>query len=227
MLADEIVIQASIETRAKTAADACKDNREKSRSLLEFLKSHKIEELLVDVELLSIREIQPQSSSSKGRSLQANADPFGSDNNDDPFVTDRQRPVGYTAYRRFTIVVKDLKKFEEIYQGIVEKGVNRVDGVYYRSSEEKAHIEKIRQAAVRVAKERAEAMASELGANLSAIKSISGSRINSGSHSDRGMAGGYGENPFGTSPSTSNGSHITLESTVDVVFILGDTKLKD
>jgi uncharacterized protein YggE len=223
LLADEIVIHASIESRAKTPAEACKDNREKSRLLLEFLKSQSIDEKMINADLLSINPILPDPPSSKGSSNQANDDPFGGPTEENPFAP-RRRAIGYTAFREFAIVVKDIKKFEDIYQGIVEKGINRVDSVRFRLQ------------AVRVAKERGQAMANELGAELSAIKSIGNSRITSGDGvggrgmgmGGMGMGGmGYGGgDPFDSSPTSTLDGQITLQSSVDIVFYLGNTEFK-
>lgn len=55
--ADEIVIHASIESVAKTASQACKDSRERSQRLVEFLKEAKIHEEQIDVDLVSITPI--------------------------------------------------------------------------------------------------------------------------------------------------------------------------
>ncbi len=236
LLADEIVIHASIESRAKTAADACKDNREKSRLLLDFLKSWSIDEKQIRTDLLSIDPIDPAPVSTKGMGgskSQAKDDLFGDASGEGNTLAPRPRTIGYTAFRNFAIVVKDLTKFEEIYQGIVENGINRVDNVEYRSSHENEHREKLRQQAVRVAKTRAQATAHELGATLSAIKSISnvsGRLINPGSRgvlSGRGgMGGGYGD-LFDSNEESTRDGQITLQSSVDVVFYLGNTDLKE
>lgn len=234
VLADEIVIRASIESRAKTPAEACKDNREKTRQLIEFLKSNKIDEKLIDANLLSIDPILPESTSSSekgGKSFQSDQDPFGDPTEvENPFGP-RRRAIGYTAYRQFAIVVKDLKKFEDLYQGIVEKGINRVDSVTFRSSDEKANLEKLRLQAVRVAKQRAEAMANELGAELASIKSIEHSKVNSlPGESGMGMGssryGGMRSDPFGSDSPSSTDGQITLYSSVDVVFYLDSSKFK-
>ncbi len=238
LVADEIVIRASIESRAKTPAEACKDNREKSRLLLEFLRSKNIDEKMINADLLSINPIlsAPPSSSAKGSKGQQNNentfgdDPFGDSAEDqNPFAI-RGRTIGYTAFREFAIIVKDLKKFEDIYQGIVEKGINRIDSVRYRSSQEKTQLDKLRVQAVQVAKERAQAMANELGAELSAIESIGNSKSTSrGSDSGIGMgASRYGgrDDLFESTPSSTTDGQITLRNSVDVVFYLGNSEFK-
>ena len=185
---------------------------------------------------VSIDPIDPDPGSRKGKGnskTQAKDDLFGGPAGEDNTLAPRPRIIGYTAFRYFAIVVKDLTKFEEIYQGIVDNGINRVDSVEYRSSQEKFSREDLRDQAVRVAKERAEGMAHRLGATLSAIKSIGNA---SGSFSNResrgvlsgrgGMMGGYVD-PFSSREAPMIDGQITLQSSVDVVFYLGNAELKE
>ncbi len=226
--ADEIAIYASIESLAKTASQACKDNQEKSRKLVDFLKKMEINEQHIDADLLSISSIAPQDSfSSKKGSYQANSsqDPFeNSTEFEDAGLDSHRSIIGYRAFRSFAILVKDFDKFEEIYQGIVEQGINRVDRVEHRSSRESQHREELRILAIRNAKNKASAMANELGAELHSIKSIS----NESNHSRRrDSRGGYGiDDPFASDEGSNNAGKIRLDSSVSVVFSLRDTELK-
>lgn len=226
--ADEIAIFASIESLAKTASQACKDNQEKSRKLVEFLEKMEINEQHIDADLLSISSIAPRdSSSSKKGSYQAtnNQNPFGDSTEfEDAGLGSQRSIIGYRAFRSFTIVVKDFDKFEEIYQGIVEQGINRVDRIEHRSSKESQHREELRILAVRNAKSKASAMANELGAKLDSVKSISNESNGSGRRDSRG---GYGMgDPFESDERSDNAGKIRLESSVSVVFSLRDAELK-
>ncbi len=227
---DEIVIHASIESLAKTASQACKDNQEKSRRLLEFLKGMKINDQHIDADLLSITSIAPQESSSGqkgGNHSTSNDDPFGSEAElEQTGFGPTRRIVGYRAFRSFAIVIKDFGQFEEIYQGIVEQGVNRVDRIEYRSSLESKHREELRILAVRNAKNKAAAMANELGAKLDSIKSISNETNRLGSRDSRGGYGmGMGD-PFGSDITSDSAGKIRMETSISVVFSLRDTDLK-
>ncbi|MCU0721350.1 MAG: SIMPL domain-containing protein [Pirellula sp.] len=226
--ADEIAIYASIESLAKTASQACKDNQEKSRKLVEFLKKMEINEQHIDADLLSISSIASRdSSSSKMGSYQESSDQdlFGdSIEFEDAGLGSQRRIIGYRAFRSFAIVIKDFEKFENIYQGIVEQGINRVDRVEHRSSKEPQHREELRILAIRNAKNKASAMANELGAKLDSIKSISNESNRSVRRDSRG---GYGMgDPFDSEERSDNAGKIRLESSVSVVFSLRDTELK-
>jgi uncharacterized protein len=228
--ADEIVIHASIESLAKDASQACKDNQEKSRRLIEFLKAMKINDQHIDADLLSITSIAPQESSSGkkgGKQSTSNNDPFGRDAElEEAGLGPTRRIIGYRAFRSFAIVIKDFGKFEEIYKGIVEQGVNRVDRIEYRSSNESKHREELRILAVRNAKNKAAAIANELGAKLDSIKSISNESNRVGSRDSRGGYGmGMGD-PFGSDITSDSAGKIRMETSIIAVFSLRDTDLK-
>jgi uncharacterized protein YggE len=232
--ADEIVIFASIESRAKTAAEACKDNREKSRKLIEFLRAKSIEEQHVVANLVSIDAIMPEERSSKGGKgyqSETNENPFGNSANAieiDASLGRRPRAIGFVARRSFAIVVKDLAAFEDIYQGIVDLGVNQVDNVEYRSTKSSGAREKLRLEAVRDATKKAKHMAEELGATLASIKTISNDTLRTASSRSRGPPGypGWGGDPFGDGEPSSFDQQIRLECSVNIVFCLGNTDLK-
>lgn len=226
--ADEIVIHASIESIAKTASQACKDNKEKSQRLIEFLKEKKINEQHIDADLVSIASIVPQQVSNEkkeGNQSSNNHDPFDDGVElEEAGLSSIRRAAGYRAFRSFAVVIKDFDKFEEVYEGIVEQGINRIDRIEYRSSEEAQYRDELRIQAVRNAKNKAAAMANELGANLESIKSISNESSRVGS---RGSRGGYGMgDPFESDTRSENAGKILLESSVSVVFSLRDTILK-
>ncbi len=222
--ADELVIHASIESSGKTAADACQTNREKSGKLTEFLKSQNIPEQLIDIDLVSVREVLAES---RGKGSQSDSDPFQDGNAQQSFSAElRRRAVGYVAVRRFAIVVKDFGKFEAIYQGMVDQGVNRIDQVTYRSSKEKESREQLVLLAVRAAKERSQAMTRELGARVTSIHSIGDPKISigDGGRGGYGMGGGMGMDPFGSDPSTNLSSQIVLRCTVFITFHLAESQ---
>ena len=237
---DEIVIDALIVSRFRTPSEACKDNREKSRVLMEYLKTQIADEKSIKADYLSIDPVFPSTTSTKSgmkNSQNNNQDPFGASSDDDGAssspLPEGRRAIGYVAYRKITIVLSDLKKFEDIYQGIVDKGVNRIDAVTYRSSQEKAQLEKLRLAAVRNARERGQSMAAELGAELSGIKSIANSKVASagrGYGMGMGMGSDYGMSmrgdPFASDPTSNSEARVSLQASVDVVFYLGSSDFK-
>lgn len=226
---DEIVITAGVESRAATVAAASKDNDEKVRAVVDFLKKSGIEERNIRTEYLSIEPIYRDDNryQQKGKAANVraqaneNADPFGPAERDDS-----PQPVGYQASRQFAITITDLKLFEIIYKGLIEQGINRVRGIEFRTSELRKLRDKARLGAVHAAREKAEAMSTELGATLKSVKTIvetpsgpySGSMYQNSTSNDFDGAS--------SSPTTFAAGQISITSSVQVVFILGDTELK-
>jgi uncharacterized protein len=227
--ADEIVIHASIESLAKDASQACKDNQEKFRKLIEFSKAMGINDQEIDADFLSITSITSQESSSgKMRVKQSTSDndPFGGDAEvQGPGLASTRRIDIYRAFRSVAIVIKDFAKFEEVYQGIVVQGGNRVDRVQYRSSNESKHRDELRILAIRNAKNKAAAIASELGAKLDSIKSISNESNRIGGQETRGGYGMGMDDLFGSDNTSVSAGKIQMETSISAVFSLRDTVL--
>lgn len=221
---DEVVITAAVESRAKEVATACKDNETSIRSIVEFLKSSGVEDKHITTEYISIEPIMRRPVYlGKGQAVQANANPFGGgDEAEEEAVV---QPIGYLARRQFAITIVDLAKFEDLYCGLVGRGINRVSGIEFRSTNLREHRDLARLKAVRAAKEKAQAMAAELGATLAAIKSI-GER---GEAFGRSAMQNVSSNPFAdASPSEEFAiGQIQITAAVDVVFYLGSTELDD
>jgi len=74
--------------------------------------------------------------------------------------------LGYLVTRRIVITVTDIDKFEGILSAVLETGVNRVHGIDFRTSEPRKYKDEARSLAVVAAKEKAEAMAKQLGQNI-------------------------------------------------------------
>ena len=222
---DQVVITAGIDSRAKSVADATEENDKAIRGVLDFLEQSGIEEKYIHTEHISIRAIQGESRYFR-KSQQANA-PVGQ--SDDPFG-DRskevvEQPLGYSVSRQFAITIVDLKKFEAIYKGLIELGINRVQGIEFRASELRKFRDQARLQAVRAAKDKAQALSAELGATLSSVKII---RESGTGHGYRGhMAQNTVTDPFGDESDTAGfaAGQIAITASVEVVFILGKTEL--
>lgn len=227
---DQVVITAGIESRAQTVAAASKDNDAKVHSVLEFLEKSGIEKKHIRTDYISIEPIMQYGAqySEKGHAQRNNAqaapnsEPFGSS-----LEQESERPVGYMASRQFAITIADLKKFEAVYKGLIELGINRVRGIEFRTSELKQHQDKVRLDAVRAARDKAQAMSGELGATLASIKTIrdTGSAdVLAGPMARSSAADPFG-GPSNDAPTFAAGQ-IAITASVEIVFILGDTKLK-
>ena len=74
--------------------------------------------------------------------------------------------LGYEMSKRIVIVVRDIKALERLIPGILRAGVNQLDAVELQSSKIREHADEARALAVRAAREKAAAMAKELGQSI-------------------------------------------------------------
>jgi uncharacterized protein YggE len=71
--------------------------------------------------------------------------------------------IGYFVHKTVEITLRDLEKFEDLLADVLEAGVNYVHGIQFRTTELREHRDEARALAIRAAKEKAEALAGELG----------------------------------------------------------------
>jgi len=74
--------------------------------------------------------------------------------------------LGYDASQTITFSLKDLSKYEALMTNLLQAGINRVEGVQFRISEPRKFKDEARAQAIRAAREKAAAMAAELGQAL-------------------------------------------------------------
>ena len=73
------------------------------------------------------------------------------------------RLLGYSVSQTLAITLKDLSRYEALMTQLLEAGVNRVDNVSFRISEDRKYRDEARAKAIAAAREKAVAMASLLG----------------------------------------------------------------
>ncbi len=71
--------------------------------------------------------------------------------------------IGYFVHKTVEITLRDLTKFEDILASALEAGVNYVHGIQFRTTELRKYRDEARALAIQAAKEKAEALAGELG----------------------------------------------------------------
>ncbi len=157
---DQAVIQASVTSRFATLEGAVADNQKLVEQVQRYLRDAGIEPKHVQTSQISIQPVWPE----KDRQVAAFAPPEE--------LFKENQPIGYEASRSFQITIVDLQKFEPTYAGLLKNGVNSVGSVAFTSSELRTHRDAARLQAVRAAREKAAAMAEELGAKLLTVKLI-------------------------------------------------------
>jgi len=80
------------------------------------------------------------------------------------YVTGKPRDFkGYAVTQNTTILLKNIDRFESLLADLVKAGVSDLSGVTFRSSQMRTYMDQARALAMKAAKEKAEALAKELG----------------------------------------------------------------
>jgi len=82
------------------------------------------------------------------------------------------RVVTYTFMQELTVRLHDIAKADPLLTALLKSGVNVVNGVSYQTSELRKHRDTARQMAIKAAREKADALTSELGAKRGKVYSI-------------------------------------------------------
>lgn len=82
-------------------------------------------------------------------------------------------PVGYVFRQTIVVTINDVTRVEEILTAAIEHGANVVHGIDFRTTRLREHRDKARALAIKAAREKAEALARELGEKIGAPTSIS------------------------------------------------------
>lgn len=132
--------------------------------------------------------------------------------------------VGYRLRTDLTVLLRDLAKFETVLQASLTSGADSVHGIQFRTSQLRKHRDAARAAALRAAREKAIAMASELGQKVGAPRTI---REVSNGGSSFGRFQGANQNSFlldgiGTTEGAGGLAPglISIQANVSVVFDL-------
>jgi len=79
---------------------------------------------------------------------------------------------GYIVHRGLAITLKELGKFDELLTKLIEAGVNNIQNVQFKTSQLRKYKDEARKLAISAAKEKASAMAKELGQTVGKAKLI-------------------------------------------------------
>jgi hypothetical protein len=140
--------------------------------------------------------------------------------------------IGYFVRKSVVITLRDLGKFEDLLTEALEAGVNYVQGIQFRTTELRKHRDEARALAIQAAREKAEAMAGELGQAVGEPRQIT--EVHSGWWSGYNAwwgsrwGGGMAQNVIqeaGTGGITAEGSlapgQINVNARVSVTFEIG------
>lgn len=153
---DEVIVTLGIETFNPNLAEAKASNDASSKLLLAAIGTVGVEEKHIQTDTLQIEIRYRSSHPSEGIE-------------------------GYFARRTYSVTLKDVKKLEALVDAALTNGANQLMGIQYRTTELRKHRDEARKLAIRAAKEKAVALASELECKVGPPRTI-----------NEGSAGYYG-----------------------------------
>src|SRR6478609_6352975 len=132
---DQVTILATVETKGTNAKDVKKQNDEQMESVLKFVKN---------------MNLAPADYKTKRVSL-------------NPQYDYEKKKRTYNATQTIEILLRDLSKYDELMEGLIDQGINRIDNVTFQSSKLAQYQSDARKLAMKEAKIKAEDYVSVLG----------------------------------------------------------------
>jgi uncharacterized protein YggE len=144
---DRAEVALGVETKDPVLAAATRENDERVRRVLAFLRQSGIPEDRIQTDYISILPVYNE--------------------------RDSKRLEYYQVRKAITASVSDLPGFDALLSGAVERGITHVLDVTFRTTELRRHRDEARERATRAAREKAQGMAAALGARLGPVTHLS------------------------------------------------------
>lgn len=202
---DEIYLRLGVETRDAALEVAKKQNDERVAKALAFLRSKGVADKDVQTDFINI---EPTYEDYSARKVQV-----------------------YVVRKSIEAKVTDIKGFEALLAGLLSSGVNTVHGIDMRTSQLRKHRDTARAMAIRAAREKADALAAELGVKRGKVYSVNatdwGGWWNASAGWNSRMNGLMAQNsmvnaggPAESAESTLSVGQISVSATVQVSFLI-------
>jgi len=137
---DEAILSLGVESRDKDLSVAKAQHDSRVKKLLAVARNAGVEEKNIQTSTLQMR---PEYSEEKVPKF-----------------------LAYEVSQTIQVTLKDLSKYENLITKLLESGVNRVDSVEFLVAEPRKYRDEARVKAIRAAREKATAMAAELGQTI-------------------------------------------------------------
>lgn len=135
---DEVVIRSRVEHKGQSAGAVKEMNDEVVAKVIAYLKSEGIDSKQIRTDYIRLNKEYDYTS----------------------------KEYFYSANQAISIHLKDLKKYETIMSGLLNSGLNRIDGIEFKTSKEEDLKSDARKKAVLNAKKKAEEYAGALGQKI-------------------------------------------------------------
>ena len=189
---DQATIAATVETKGNNAKEVKKQNDEKIDAILKFIKKMNLAPADFKTQRVSLN----------------------------PQYDYEKKKHSYNATQTIEILLRDLSNYDELMEGLVNQGINRIDNVTFQSSKMKQYESEARKLAMKEAKMKAEDYVSVLGQKVGRALTISD---NSQTYYPQPMYVGMKtmqSNDMSAPRETLAAGEITITATVTVNFIL-------
>lgn len=147
---DQAVILATIETKGNNAKDVKKQNDQQIDAVLKVIKKMNLDPTDYRTQRIALN----------------------------PIFDYEKKKTTYNATQTIEILLKDLSKYDELMEGLVDQGINKIDNVTFQSSKMTQYQSEARKLAMKDAKIKAEDYVSVLGQKVGRALTITDSSQN-------------------------------------------------
>ncbi|SFF41095.1 SIMPL domain-containing protein [Flavobacterium xueshanense] len=145
VIPDQATIAVTVETKGNNAKDVKKENDVKIDAVLKFIKKMNLTPADYKTQRVSLN----------------------------PQYDYEKKKHSYNATQTIEILLRDLSKYDELMEGLVNEGINRIDAVTFQSSKLAQYQSEARKLAMKEAKMKAEDYVSVLGQKVGRAMTIS------------------------------------------------------
>ncbi|MBN7136936.1 hypothetical protein A7A76_19535 [Lysobacter enzymogenes] len=150
---DEVLLSVGVESRAVALADAKRANDADVAKALAFLRASGVPDKDVQTDYVNIEPRYPYDNDLK--------------------LAERLRPQFYVVRKSIGVRLSRVGAYEDVLAGLLANGVQYVHGVEFRTSQLRKHRDAARALAIRAAREKADALAGELGVRRGEVQAVS------------------------------------------------------
>lgn len=141
VIPDEVILTLGVETWDKDLEQTKRQNDQRVRQVLALAQTYGIEAQHIQTDHISV---EPR---------------YGDD-------YEKRNFIGFFVRKTIVITLKDISKFEDLLTDALGAGVNYVHGIQFRTTELRKHRDEARALAIKAAREKAIALANELGQDV-------------------------------------------------------------
>lgn len=149
---DEVDLNVGVESRDENLETAKENNDKRVAAALDFLKSHGVKDNDFQTDFVTIEPVYDYPYGTSGKTT---------------------KPTSYLVQKAIGVKLTNVADFDMILAGLITNGVNDVHGIQFRTSELRKYKDQARLAAIKAAKEKAEAMASAMDVKVGKPNAIS------------------------------------------------------